>query len=70
MRVRSVLTFGAAPPLLERAARAVAELVRAGAVESLTVERADGAEVFGTPVDTALVSAGFHVTPKGLRLRR
>ncbi|GAA1075628.1 ATP-dependent helicase [Nocardiopsis metallicus] len=67
---RSVLTFGSPPALLARAARAVAELVRTGAVESLTVERADGAEVFGTPVDGALVSAGFHVTPKGLRLRR
>ncbi|PWV57980.1 ATP-dependent helicase [Nocardiopsis sp. L17-MgMaSL7] len=67
---RSVLTFGSTPALLGRAARTVAELVLSGAVESLTVERADGAEVFGTPVDTALVSAGFHVTPKGLRLRR
>lgn len=67
---RSVLTFGSTPALLERAARAVAGLVASGEVESLTVERADGAEVFGTPVDTALVSAGFHVTPKGLRLRR
>ncbi|WP_431871355.1 ATP-dependent helicase [Nocardiopsis eucommiae] len=67
---RSVLTFGSTPALLERAARAVAELVDAGGVESLTVERADGAEVFGTPADTALVAAGFHVTPKGLRLRR
>ncbi len=67
---RSVLTFGSSPALLERAARAVAELVRSGAVGSLTVERADGAEVFGSPVDTALVSAGFHVAPRGLRLRR
>ncbi|MFE9242278.1 ATP-dependent helicase [Nocardiopsis sp. NPDC006938] len=67
---RSVLTFGSSPELVERAARAMAGLVLSGAVESLTVERADGVEVFGTPVDTALVAAGFHVTPKGLRLRR
>ncbi|GHC97043.1 DEAD/DEAH box helicase [Nocardiopsis terrae] len=67
---RSVLTFGSSPELLERAARAVAGLVLGGAVGSLTVERADGAEVFGTPVDAALVAAGFHVTPRGLRLRR
>ncbi|MEE2035682.1 DEAD/DEAH box helicase [Nocardiopsis sp. CT-R113] len=66
---RSVLTFGSPPDLLERAARALAAVVREGAVGALTVERADGAEVFGTPVDAALVSAGFHVTPKGLRLR-
>ncbi|OOC52962.1 MULTISPECIES: ATP-dependent helicase [Nocardiopsis] len=66
---RSVLTFGAPPDLLERAARALVGAVRDGRVASLTVERADGAEVFGSPLDTALVAAGFHVTPKGLRLR-
>ncbi|MFD6953357.1 DEAD/DEAH box helicase [Nocardiopsis sp. TSRI0078] len=66
---RSVLTFGSPPDLLERAARALAGAVREGRVASLTVERADGAEVFGSPLDTALVAAGFHVTPKGLRLR-
>ncbi len=66
---RSVLTFGSPPALLERAARALAGTVRDGRVASLTVERADGAEVFGGPLDTALVAAGFHVTPKGLRLR-
>ncbi|WP_344097599.1 DEAD/DEAH box helicase [Nocardiopsis tropica] len=66
---RSVLTFGSPPDLLERAARALAGVVREGALGALTVERSDGTEVFGTPVDAALVSAGFHVTPKGLRLR-
>lgn len=66
---RSVLTFDSPPDLLERAARALAATVREGAVGALTVERADGAEVFGTPVDAALTAAGFHVTPKGLRLR-
>ncbi len=25
---------------------------------------------FGTALDSALVATGFHVTPKGLRLRR
>ncbi|PDP88998.1 ATP-dependent helicase [Glycomyces fuscus] len=66
---RSLLTFGAPPALLERAARALAGAVRDGRAGALTVERVDGAEVFGTPVDAALVAAGFHVTPKGLRLR-
>lgn len=66
---RSVLTFGSPPALLERAARALAGAVRDGRAGALTVERADGAEVFATPVDAALVAAGFHVTPKGLRLR-
>ena len=67
---RSALTFGACARSLERAARAVADLVSAGRVESLMVERADGVEVFGTSLDPALVAAGFHVTPRGLRLRR
>ncbi|WP_435106366.1 ATP-dependent helicase [Nocardiopsis synnemataformans] len=66
---RSVLTFGSPPALLERAARALAGAVRDGRAGALTVERADGEEVFATPVDAALVAAGFHVTPKGLRLR-
>ncbi|MFI6574927.1 ATP-dependent helicase [Nocardiopsis sp. NPDC050513] len=66
---RSVLTFGSPPASLERAARAWAEVVRAGALGTVTVERADGVEVFGTPLDAALVASGFHVTPKGLRMR-
>ncbi|WP_026122679.1 ATP-dependent helicase [Nocardiopsis halotolerans] len=66
---RSVLTFGSPPGLLERAAGALAAAVRDGRAGPLTVERANGVEVFGTPVDAALVAAGFHVTPKGLRLR-
>ncbi|SHI81873.1 ATP-dependent helicase Lhr and Lhr-like helicase [Nocardiopsis flavescens] len=66
---RSALTLGASPHELSRAAAALAGAVRAGALDAVTVERADGAEVFGTPLDAALVSAGFHVTPRGLRLR-
>ncbi|WP_116244181.1 ATP-dependent helicase [Nocardiopsis sp. FIRDI 009] len=66
---RSVLTFGASREDLDRAARALAEVVRAGALGTVTVERADGVEVFGTAVDAALAAAGFHVTPRGLRLR-
>ncbi|MFC4560817.1 DEAD/DEAH box helicase [Nocardiopsis mangrovi] len=66
---RSALTFGSPPDALERAAGALAAAVREGRVDSLTIERADGAPVFGTPLDTALAAAGFHPTPKGLRLR-
>ncbi|MDE3720034.1 DEAD/DEAH box helicase [Nocardiopsis sp. N85] len=66
---RSVLTFGVPARALARAGRALAGVVRQGALGAVTVERADGTEVFGTPLDAALVSAGFHVTPKGLRLR-
>jgi ATP-dependent Lhr-like helicase len=36
----------------------------------LTVERADGAHVFSSQVvSEALQSAGFRMTPQGLRLR-
>ena len=65
----AALTFGASPALLARAARVVAETVRERGLGTVSVERVDGGEVFGTPLDTALVTAGFHVTPKGLRLR-
>jgi ATP-dependent Lhr-like helicase len=66
---RSAVTFDAAPAALERAAGALAATVRERGLGQVVVERVDGADVFGTPLDAALVSAGFHVTPKGLRLR-
>jgi ATP-dependent Lhr-like helicase len=43
--------------------------VRDGALGRLTVERADGKHILGSPLSTALEAAGFHVTPRGLRLR-
>ncbi|MFC3995438.1 DEAD/DEAH box helicase [Nocardiopsis sediminis] len=66
---KSALTFGSPPGTLARAATVLAAAVREGRVDSLTIERADGAPVFDTPLDAALVAAGFHPTPKGLRLR-
>ncbi|WP_017557107.1 ATP-dependent helicase [Nocardiopsis baichengensis] len=66
---RSAVTFGSGEGALHRAAEALAETVRGGGLASLTVERADGAEVFGTLLEPALKRAGFHPTPKGLRLR-
>ncbi|GAA2001941.1 ATP-dependent helicase [Nocardiopsis rhodophaea] len=66
---RTVLTFGSDEPTLARAASALADLVHTGYLSTLTVERADGEPVFDTPLDSALTSAGFHPTPKGLRLR-
>ena len=37
----------------------------------LTVSKADGADLLGSgsPLVSALLSAGFHMTPKGLRIR-
>jgi ATP-dependent helicase Lhr and Lhr-like helicase len=58
--------------VLAAAADALALAVREGALGRLTVERADGAGLLGSdhPVASALESAGFHATPRGLRLRR
>jgi len=69
---RTVLTWVEDPPTLELAARAVADAVQRGALGRLTVEKADGASVLGSehPLSAALSAAGFHLTPRGLRLRR
>jgi ATP-dependent Lhr-like helicase len=57
---------------LQGAADALALAVREGALGRLTVEKADGAGVLGSdhPLASALAQAGFHATPRGLRLRR
>lgn len=57
---------------LQAAADALALAVREGALGRLTVEKADGASILGSghPLVTALSQAGFHMTPRGLRLRR
>ncbi|MFF2148304.1 ATP-dependent helicase [Kitasatospora sp. NPDC058190] len=51
------------------AAGALAEAVRAGALGSVTVERANGEPALGSDLGRALEEAGFHATPRGLRLR-
>ncbi len=54
---------------LQPAVDALALAVREGALGKLTVERADGESIVGSPLAAALESAGFHPTPRGLRLR-
>ncbi|MEU0517483.1 DEAD/DEAH box helicase [Streptosporangium sp. NPDC006007] len=54
---------------LRSAVDALALAVRDGALGKLTVERADGTAINDSPLAAALESAGFHPTPKGLRLR-
>jgi ATP-dependent Lhr-like helicase len=70
---RSLLTWTEDPDLLQPAADALALSVRDGMLGKLTVERADGEGVLQPgppgPVATALSAAGFHTTPRGLRLR-
>jgi ATP-dependent Lhr-like helicase len=57
---------------LQAAADALALAVRDGALGKLVVQRADGEGVLGGghPLTAALTQAGFHTTPRGLRLRR
>ncbi|MBQ0988275.1 DEAD/DEAH box helicase [Streptomyces sp. F63] len=54
---------------LHLAAEALAEAARQGALGTVTVERANGAPALGSPVGRALETAGFHASPRGLRLR-
>lgn len=74
---RSALTFPV-PGHLEEAttwaavAATLVGVVRSGALAGLTVARIDGAGALGSgsPLAAALVDAGFHTAPQGLRLRR
>ncbi len=69
---KSLLTWPVGADALQRAADALALAVREGALGRLTVERTDGSQLLGSghPVAEALARAGFHATPRGLRLRR
>jgi ATP-dependent Lhr-like helicase len=66
---RTLLTFTDDPDVLQPAVDALALAVRDGHLGRLTVERADGSRVLDSPLGRALEEAGFHATPRGLRLR-
>jgi ATP-dependent Lhr-like helicase len=66
---KTLLSWTSEPALLQPASAALAAAVRAGALGRLTVERADGGDVYDSPLANALESAGFRATPRGLRLR-
>ncbi len=66
---KTLLSWTSDPALLDPAAAALAAAVREGALGRLTVERADGAGVYDSPLARALEQAGFRPTPRGLRLR-
>ena len=69
---RTALTWSRDADALQRAASALADLVHAGRLSGLTVERVDGEQALGSraPFVAALERAGFHQVPQGLRLRR
>ncbi len=67
---KTLLSFTEDKARLAPAAVALAGAVQRGELGKLTVERADGGHVFGSPgVSEALQTAGFRMTPQGLRLR-
>ncbi|NLU65677.1 ATP-dependent helicase [Streptomyces sp. HNM0574] len=56
-------------PALRAAAEALATAAREGALGTVTVERVNGQAALSSPLGPLLESAGFHATPRGLRLR-
>lgn len=54
---------------LREAAAALADAARAGALGTVTVERINGSPALSSPLGALLEAAGFHATPRGLRLR-
>jgi ATP-dependent Lhr-like helicase len=68
---RSLLSWTDDPAILQAGADALALSVRDGALGRLTVERADGEGLLSAdhPLAVALAAAGFHATPRGLRIR-
>ncbi|GAA0355549.1 ATP-dependent helicase [Microbispora corallina] len=65
---KTLLSFGEEDDL-RPAVESLAVAVRRGALGKLTVERADGAAITESPLAAALEAAGFHPTPRGLRIR-
>jgi ATP-dependent Lhr-like helicase len=66
---RTLLTWDDDPAMLLPAVDALSLAVREGHLGRLTVERADGEGVLDSALGRALEAAGFHATPRGLRLR-
>jgi len=63
---KSLLAWNHQPAAVE----ALATAVRQGALgRSVTIERANGEPALTSPLGQALEAAGFHPTPRGLRLR-
>jgi ATP-dependent Lhr-like helicase len=66
---KTLLSFTEDEQCVGPAADALALAVRDGALGKLTVEKADGAPALTSALGAALEAAGFHPTPRGLRLR-
>ncbi|MFF3644675.1 ATP-dependent helicase [Streptomyces sp. NPDC002564] len=73
---KTLLAWPAAPeeaatedPRLQVAAEALAKAAKAGSLGTVTVERVNGTAALTSSFAPLLEGAGFHATPRGLRLR-
>jgi ATP-dependent helicase Lhr and Lhr-like helicase len=66
---KTIIAFTEEQAPLEAAAQSVGRIVTGGGVQKLSVETVNGDFIIGTPLGTALQTAGFTATPQGLRLR-
>ncbi|MEU9121614.1 DEAD/DEAH box helicase [Streptomyces sp. NPDC048506] len=62
-------TRASTDPRLQLAVEALTDAARAGALGTITTERINGTAALTSPFAATLESAGFHPTPRGLRLR-
>ena len=67
---KSLLSWAPTAEGLRTAADALSRALHEGMLPDLTVERINGEAALTSPLSEALEAAGFHPTPRGLRLRR
>jgi len=65
---KTLLTWN--EPGLRSAVGALARAVGSGTLSQVTVEKVDGEPVAGSPLMRVFEEAGFHPTPRGVRIRR
>ncbi|MCI0385364.1 DEAD/DEAH box helicase [Streptomyces sp. CNQ085] len=66
---KTLLAWRSEGPSLNAAVEALAGAAHRGMLGTLTVERVNGCPALTSPIGAALEAAGFHATPRGLRLR-
>ncbi|GAA2501379.1 ATP-dependent helicase [Streptomyces thermolineatus] len=66
---RTLLAWSQEEDRLRAAAEALAGAVHDGALDRITVERTNGEAALDSALGRTLEAAGFHATPRGLRLR-
>lgn len=66
---KTALVFTDDPAELEAAARALVAALRTARVERIALDKVNGGPVPDTAVAAALLAAGFHSSPNGLRFR-